>query len=86
MKGLILCAGKGTRVQPFSFTIPKAMLPIVNKPVLHYCVAKLVELGIKDIGIVIHPSQESIIKKNMGSGERFGVALTYIYQNEPKGI
>ncbi|ASA19859.1 glucose-1-phosphate thymidylyltransferase [Paenibacillus donghaensis] len=86
MKGLIVCAGKGTRLKPFTFSRPKTLLPVANKPILFYAIEKLADKGIRDIGIVIHPSQEPLICSLAGKGECFGVSLTYIYQNEPKGI
>lgn len=86
MKGLILCAGRGTRLQPLSYSQPKTMLPVANKPVLYYCIESLVELGITDIGIVLNHSQEKLIKEKLGSGQRFGAKFTYIYQRKPKGI
>ncbi len=85
MKGLILCAGKGTRLQPFSYSQPKTLLPVANKPVLEYCIDNLVKNGITDIGIVIHPLQSGI-PKLVGNGDRFGAKVDYIYQTEQKGI
>lgn len=86
MKGLIVCAGKGSRLRPFTLARPKTMIPVANKPILFYGIEKLADEGIRDIGIVIHPSQEAVIYEAAGTGEKFGVTLTYIYQNEPKGI
>lgn len=86
MKGLIVCAGKGTRLRPFTLTRPKTLLPVANKPILFYAIEKLANEGIHDIGIVIHPSQEEMICAAAGNGERFGVSLTYLYQQEPRGI
>ncbi|RKD25767.1 glucose-1-phosphate thymidylyltransferase [Ammoniphilus oxalaticus] len=85
MKGLILCAGKGTRLQPFSFSQPKTLLPVAGKAVLQYCVENLVKSGIKEIGIVMHPSQEGI-PALIGNGQPFGCHVEYIYQTEQKGI
>ncbi|WP_025691665.1 glucose-1-phosphate thymidylyltransferase [Paenibacillus zanthoxyli] len=86
MKGLIVCAGKGTRLRPFTLTRPKTLLPVANKPILFYAIEKLAKEGIHEIGIVIHPSQEKMIHGAAGSGERFGVSLTYLYQQVPRGI
>lgn len=86
MKGLIVCAGKGRRLRPFTLTQPKTLLPVANTPILFYAIEKLAGEGIRDIGIVIHPSQEEMIRKAAGDGERFGVSLTYLYQQEPRGI
>lgn len=85
MKGLILCAGRGTRLYPLSYTQPKTLLPVANKPVLHYCIEKLTELGITDIGIVINPSQIQI-REYVGDGSRFQASITFIEQTKPLGI
>lgn len=85
MKGLILCAGKGTRLQPLSLSQPKTLLPVANRPVLFYCIENLVMQGITDIGIVIHPSQQQI-RQRIGNGTQFQASISYIYQREPKGI
>ncbi len=85
MKGLILCAGKGTRLQPFSFSQPKTLLPVANQPVLEYCLDNLIKNGITEIGIVMHPSQVGI-SALIGNGARYGAKVEYIHQHEQKGI
>ncbi len=85
MKGLLLCAGRGTRLYPLSFSQPKTLLPVANQPVLHYCIRKLVEIGVTDIGIVIHPSQTQI-PEFVGDGKRYGASVTFIEQPEQLGI
>lgn len=85
MKGLILCAGKGTRLQPFSYSQPKTLLPVVNKAVLEYCIENLVNNGIKEIGIIMHPTQVGI-PQLVGNGQRYGCQVEYIHQVEQKGI
>ncbi|WP_138755432.1 sugar phosphate nucleotidyltransferase [Paenibacillus sinopodophylli] len=86
MKGLILCAGKGTRLYPITLKLPKTLIPVANISILQSCIEKLKEQAIVEIGVVIHPSQEDMIRAQVGSGEIWGVALTYIYQYEAKGI
>lgn len=85
MKGLILCAGRGTRLHPFSYSQPKTLLPVANHPVLHYCILKLLEVGIRDICIVIHPSQTQI-KDFVGDGSQYQATITFIEQDQPLGI
>jgi glucose-1-phosphate thymidylyltransferase len=85
MRGLILCAGRGTRLHPFSFSQPKTLLPVANQPVLHYCIRKLIEIGVTDIGIVIHPSQ-SQIREFVGDGSQYRATITFIHQEKPLGI
>lgn len=86
MKGLILCAGKGTRLQPFTNIKPKGLLPVANKPLIYYGIEKLVELGIYEIGIVIRPNLYAMFMEEVGAGERWNVNITYIYQINPLGI
>jgi len=85
MKGLILCAGRGTRLYPLSYSQPKSLLPVANQPVLQYCIEKLVQIGIREIGIVINPAQTQI-QEFVGDGSRFNAAISYIEQTEPLGI
>ncbi|HZG18080.1 MAG TPA: glucose-1-phosphate thymidylyltransferase [Candidatus Bathyarchaeia archaeon] len=85
MKGLILCAGRGTRLHPFSYSQPKTLLPVANHPVLHYCIRKLIEVGIRDIGIVINPSQTQIVDF-VGDGSQYQTTITFIMQEQPLGI
>ncbi|WP_028776274.1 sugar phosphate nucleotidyltransferase [Shimazuella kribbensis] len=61
MKGVILCAGKGTRMQPFSLTTPKTMLPVMNRPLVAYCLEKFYKAGIDEIAVVVHPEQKPLI-------------------------
>ena len=53
MKGLILCGGAGTRLLPFTFSIPKQLVPVANKPVLYYILETLNQINIQEIGIVV---------------------------------
>lgn len=86
MKGLILCAGKGIRLRPFSLSKPKALLQVANKPILYYCIEKLIELGIKEIGIVIHPQYKQMFIEEVGLGEKWNANIAYIDQEQPLGI
>ncbi len=87
MKALILAAGKGTRLRPLTYTMPKPMVPVMNKPVLFFVIDQAVEGGIKDIGIVVSPDNKDIIKEAVIK-EYGGTDLTFefIVQKEPKGL
>ncbi|USG63460.1 glucose-1-phosphate thymidylyltransferase [Brevibacillus ruminantium] len=85
MKGLILCAGRGTRLHPFSYSQPKTLLPVANQPVLLHCIRKLLEVNVKDIGIMIHPSQNQI-PEYLGDGSQYGATIRYIRQESLLGI
>lgn len=85
MKGLILCAGKGTRLQPSTYTKPKCMLPVNGEFIIVSIIKKLAAAGIRDIGIVVNPSQGEI-REMIGDGKPLDVSVTYLLQNEAKGL
>ena len=86
MKGIILHGGHGTRLRPLTHTGPKQLLPIANKPMSEYCLESLKNSGISDIAIIIGGIGSNKVKEYYGNGENFGVNLTYIEQDFPKGI
>ena len=86
MKGVILHGGHGTRLRPLTHTGPKQLLPIANKPMSQYCIESIREAGITDIAIIIGGLGSNKVKEYYGNGENFGVNLTYIEQDHPRGI
>lgn len=86
MKGIILHGGYGTRLRPLTYARPKQLLPIANKPMSEYGLNLLKKSGIKEIAIIIGGDNSHKVKEYYGNGEKFGVVITYIYQDEPKGI
>lgn len=86
MKGIILHGGHGTRLRPLTHTGPKQLLPIANKPMSQYCLESLKDAGIIDIAIIIGGTGSNKVQEYYGNGERFGVKLTYISQDAPRGI
>ena len=83
-QAIILAAGEGWRLRPFTVSRPKVMLPVAGKPILQYMVEALAQNGIRDIVMVVGYKQEQIFDF-MGSGERFGVDITYVTQKKRLG-
>lgn len=77
MKGVILCAGSGSRIRPYSLTLPKPLLPLLNRPLLQHAMSTLHEIGVEEIAIVINPSQQSMFEH---------VNAKLIFQQKPLGI
>lgn len=85
MQGLIPAAGSGTRLGPFTNAIPKELLPVGEKAVIEHVVEAMKLAGIEDIAIVVSPHKHGI-SDYLGSGRRFGVKLTYVVQDERRGL
>lgn len=83
--GVILAAGRGARMEPFSSRYPKPVLPICNKPLLVYQIEAMREIGIEDIIIVVgYKGYE--VTRILGDGEKYGVRIQYVDQESTLGI
>ncbi len=85
MKGLILSGGKGTRLRPLTYACAKQLLPVANKPILYYILEGMSQAGVREIGLVVGDTRREIMAA-IGDGQRFGVKVTYIHQEEPLGL
>ena len=85
MKGLILSGGRGTRLRPLTFTSAKQLVPVANKPVLFYGIETLAAAGVRELGIVVGDTQAEI-EAAVGDGSAWGVDVTYIPQDAPRGL
>jgi glucose-1-phosphate thymidylyltransferase len=85
VKALIASGGRGTRLRPITHTRNKHLIPIANKPILHYAIEAAADAGIREIGIVVNADSNEV-PEAIGSGSRWGVSITYIPQPSPGGL
>ncbi len=83
-QAVILAAGEGNRLRPFTASKPKVMLSIAGKPILHHVVEALAQNGIRNIVLVVGYQKEQVFNY-MGSGEQFGVEIDYVTQERRLG-
>ncbi len=84
MKGIILAAGKGTRLKPLTDLFPKCLLPVYDKPMFCYPLEKLIEAGINDILIITRPEEEYLFRKAVELSYK-NINVTYAHQYKQKG-
>ena len=85
MRGVILAAGRGTRLAPLTKTITKVMLPIYDKPMIYCSIEIMIKAGVKDVMIVVSNANKDMIKEQLGNGEEFGLNITYGIQDVADG-
>jgi len=85
-KGIILAGGMGTRVGPSTKAISKQLIPVADKPIIFYSLSILMLLNIRDILIIVKPSDKLPFNKLLGDGRDFGIKIEYVVQNSPRGL
>ena len=83
MKAYVLCGGEGTRLRPYTYKLPKPMLPLGDKPILHYVLAHLKENGIKEAVLSVGYLKEKIMG-HFGDGSSIGMKITYLVEESPQ--
>ena len=84
MKAMILAAGSGTRLYPLTYTLPKPMVPVLNRPVMEHIIRHLAENGFDELMVNLHVLPEHI-ENYFHDGARLGVSITYSHEMEPLG-
>ncbi len=84
MKAMILAGGMGTRLRPLTFSIPKPLLPVGEKPILQKIVEQLRDAGVTDI-VLATGYQAELVRAFCGDGSKFGVSVTYVHEHHPLG-
>ena len=85
-KGIILAGGMGTRMSPITKAVNKQLLPIYDKPLIFYPLSILMLAKIRDILIIVNKGQLEQYKKIIPNGNRFGIKISFLEQDKPKGL
>jgi NDP-sugar pyrophosphorylase family protein len=84
MEAVILAGGKGTRLRPYTTTIPKPLMPVGEKAILEILIKQLCSVGVKKITLAVNHGAD-LISAFVGNGERFGIQIEYSREEKPLG-
>ncbi len=86
MKGIVLAAGKGTRLYPMTKPVSKPLLPVYDKPLIYYSISLLMQAGISEIMVIVPPDETETFYDLLGDGSQYGVKIALAEQPVPRGI
>ena len=86
MKGIVLAAGKGTRLYPMTKPVSKPLLPVYDKPLIYYPISVLMQAGINDIMVIVPPGETHTFTALLGDGGQYGLRISYAEQPVARGI
>ena len=86
MRGIVVAGGTGSRLWPITLGVSKQLLPVYDKPLVHYPISTLMLAGIQDILIITTPQDQAPFRRLLGNGDKYGVSFTFAVQEKPDGL